>query len=361
MKRYVVNKADLAHNVSLILDRAGEKVVWGVIKGNGYGLGVVEMARLLDAYGIRHFAVTDVREVEALREAGFECPILMMTPTCDPDDVNRLLDRNAILTVSSADDARVVDQQAHLRSAVAEAHVKIDTGMGRFGFLPEQMDTVQNLYGTYENIAFTGIYTHFSNSSSRKPTEEQFKKFMAVVEGLRAVKIDPGMVHCCNSTGFLKYPRMHCDAVRVGSGLLGRVTAGGGTGLKVIGDCQATLEEIRVIPAGHSVGYGSGWTAKRETRTAVVSIGYFNGFAVDRGFDLWRFSDCVRGVLRYIKAFLTKKALYVQVNGQNCRVLGHVGMVNLVLDVTDCDCALGDVAHVNINPLLLKDVPVVFE
>lgn len=361
MKRYVVDKAALAHNVSLILDRAGEKVVWGVIKGNGYGLGVVEMARLLDAYGIRHFAVTDLREVEALRAEGFECPILMMTPSCEEETVNRLLDLSAILTVSSMDDARVADDQARLRSTVAEAHVKIDTGMGRYGFLPGEMDRIQGLYTGFEHIAFTGIYTHFSNSSASAPTEAQFSKFMQVVEGLKASKIEPGMVHCCNSSGFLKYPHMHCDAVRVGSGLLGRVTVGGGTGLKVIGDCQATLEEIRTIPAGHSVGYGSGWTAKRETRTAVLSIGYFNGFAVDRGFDLWRIQDCVRGVARYVKAFLKKKALYVTVNGHNCKVLGHVGMVNLVIDITDCDCKLGDVAHVNINPLLLKDVPVVFE
>ena len=360
MKRYVVEKASLEHNVRLILERAGDKVVWGVIKGNGYGLGVVPMSRLLAAYGIRHFAVTDIHEVRALREDGCEDPILMMSATCDPAEVNELLDLNAILTVSSVEDARVLNEQAGLRATVAEAHVKIDTGMGRYGFLPEQLDTIHGLYAGHPNIAFSGIYTHFYNSSSAEPTKAQFAKFMGVVESLKAAKLEPGMVHCCNSSAFLKYPNMHCDAVRVGSGLLGRVTVGSGTGLKVIGDCQAAVEEIRTIPAGHTVGYGAGWVAKRPTRTGVISIGYFNGFAVDRGFDLWRLSDCVRGVARYVKAFLQKKALYVTINGQNCRVLGHVGMVNMVVDITDCDCQLGDLAHVNINPLLLKGVDVVY-
>lgn len=361
MKRYMVDKSALEHNVRLLLEKAGGKTVWGVVKGDGYGLGVVPMARLLAAHGIDHFAVTDVAEVRALRHAGFEKnPILMMEGTCNPDEINELLDLEAILSVGTPEDAAQVNAQAAARSTVAQAHLKIDTGMGRYGFLPEQMETVHDLYAQCPNIAFTGIYTHFYDSSDPVPTQAQFDKFQAVVNELRAAGIDVGMVHCCNSSAFLKYEHMHCDAVRVGSALLGRVTIGGGTGLKVVGDCQAELEEIRTIPAGHTVGYGAGWKARRETRIAVLSIGYFNGFGVDRGFDLWRFQDCLRGVARYVKAFIKKKALYVRVNGQNCRVLGHVGMVNMVIDVTDCDCAVGDIAHVNINPLLIKGVEIVY-
>ena len=360
MKRYMVEKAALEHNVRLILKKAKGKTVWGVIKGDGYGLGVVSMARLLCAHGIDHFAVTDVAEVRALRDDGFDNPILMLEGTCNAEEVNELLDLKAILTIGTIEDARVVNGQAQMRSTVAEAHLKIDTGMGRYGFLPEQMELVHDLYAGTPNIAFTGIYTHFYNSSETIPTQAQFDKFQAVVNELQAAGVDTGMVHCCNSSAFLKYEHMHCDAVRVGSALLGRVTIGGNTGLKVVGDCQAELEEIRVIPAGHTVGYGAGWKAKRETRIAVLSIGYFNGFGVDRGFDLWRFKDCVRGVARYIKAFLRRKALYVTVNGQSCRVLGHVGMVNMVIDVTDCACKVGDMAHVNINPLLVKGVEIVY-
>lgn len=361
MKRYLVKKADLEHNVHFLLEKAKGKTVWGVIKGDGYGLGVVSMARLLAAYGIDHFAVTDLAEVRALRDDGFDNPILMLEGTCNVREINELLDLKAILTIGTVEDARAVNEQARLRSAVAEAHLKIDTGMGRYGFLPEQMELVHSLYRDSDAIAFTGIYTHFYNSSFPEPTKIQFDKFQRVVAELQAAGIETGMVHCCNSSAFLKYEHMHCDAVRVGSGLLGRVTIGGGTGLRTIGTCEAELEEIRTIPVGHTVGYGAGFIAKRETRIAVLSVGYFHGFAVDRGFDLWRLKDCIRGVARYIKAFLKKRALYVQVNGKPCKVLGHVGMVNMVIDVTDCACAVGDIAQVNINPLLLKGMDVVFE
>ena len=201
----------------------------------------------------------------------------------------------------------------------------------------------------------------FGIARSAAATQTQFDRFQKVIQELRAAEIDIGMVHCCNSTGFWKYEQMHCDAVRLGSAILGRVNFEGKTGLQKIGYCQAELEEVRSIPKGHTVGYGGGWKAKRESRIAVLSIGYYNGFGVDRGFDLWRLRDCLRGVARYIKAFIKRKALYVSVNGTPCRVLGHVGMVNMVIDVTDCNCKVGDMARVDINPLLVKGVDIVFE
>lgn len=361
MKAYIVDKQGLENNIRILTQRAGNTVIWGVVKGDGYGLGCVSMAKLLAAHGIDHFAVTDVSEVRALRTEGFrENPILMMEGTCNPAEINELLDLDAILTVGTPEDAAAVNAAATQRSTVAEAHLKIDTGMGRYGFLPEQMDQIHGLYTGCPNIAFTGIYTHFYDSGNAVATQAQFDAFQKVVEEIRASGYETGMVHCCNSTAFWKYEHMHCDAVRLGSALLGRVNFEGQTGLKRIGYCQAELEEIRTIPAGHTVGYGAGWKAKRDTRIAILSVGYYNGFGVDRGFDLWRFRDCVRGVLRYIKAFLKRKALYVSVNGADCRVLGHVGMVNMVIDVTDCDCKVGDMARVDINPLLVKGVEIVY-
>ncbi len=358
MKHYMVQTSDLEHNIRLILEKAQGKTVWAVVKGNGYGLGIVPMARILERNGIGHFAVTEVAEAEQLRQAGISGPILMLSATSNSDEIRRLLELETILTISSVPCARAVQEVAQSLGLGAQGHVKIDTGMGRYGFLPEQIGEMPSLYRDYPNLNLTGIYTHFYNSSLPEPTKAQFEKFQAVVGLLRDQEIDPGMVHCCNSSAFWNYPQMHCDGVRVGSGLLGRVTIGANTGLKVVGQCRAELEEIRTIPAGHTVGYAAGWQAKRETRIAILAIGYYHGFAVDRGFDLWRPKDCLRGVGRYVKALLTRKRLYVQVNGRSCPVLGHVGMINMVIDITDCDCQVGDWAEVNINPLLLKGIDV---
>lgn len=362
MKAYIVDKAALAHNMDILRAHAGQAVLWGVVKGNGYGLGCVEMAELLSRHGVDHFAVTDVSEVRALREAGFrDNPILMMENTACASEIEELLDLDAILSVGSPADGAAVNAAAAQRAAIAQVHVKIDTGMGRFGFLSGQESEILGLYEGCPNIAFTGIYTHFLNSGDEAVTQRQFDQFMTVVEKVRAAGYETGMVHCCNSTAFWKFPGMHCDAVRVGSALLGRVGFAAEAGLQKVGFCRAFVEQVRTIPAGHTVGYGGGWKAKGETEIAVIPVGYFHGFAVDRGYDLWRWQDCLRGVARYLKAWLQRKALYVSIGGKSCRVLGHVGMVNLVADVTGLNVKPNEEAVVEINPLLVKGMEIVYE
>ena len=168
------------------------------------------------------------------------------------------------------------------------------------------------------------------------------------------------MAHMLNSAGLLKYPEYAMDGVRVGSAILGRVSVRGNWGLAHIGECQATIEELRWLPKGHSCGYGAGWTAKKPTRVAVFSVGWYHGFGVEMGNDLFRFRDCLRGVLRNLKQMVFKKHIYVTVNGKKCRVLGHIGMLHTCVDVTKLPCAVGDTAVFDIKPLLLKGIEVVY-
>lgn len=359
MPVYVAQKEHLEHNIQLIRKKAGSALVWGVLKGDGYGLGVVPMAKLLAAHGIDRFAVTAIEEVRQLRDAGFaEAPILMLRATCDPEQIHELLDLGAILTVGTDADAVAINQVAAARSTVAEAHMKLDTGMGRYGFVPEE-DSFLEYYRSMEHIAFTGIYTHFYEYSNRKVTENQYRRFTEGVEKVRAAGIDPGMVHCCNSGAFLRYPQMYCDAVRVGSALLGRMGSRSG-GLKTVGYCEATVEEVRVLHKGDTCGYGGAWVAKQDTTVAVIGVGWWHGFSVNKGYDTWRPKDCLRGVLRELKALIQGKHLCVTIGGKPRKVLGHVGMVNLVADISGTDIQPGDRVIVPINPLLAHGMNVEF-
>lgn len=361
MRSYIVETPKLAHNLELLRAKADGKVIWAVVKGNGYGLGTAKMARFLAERGIDHFAVTDVSEVRAIREAGLEnVEILMMESTCNPIQVRELLELNAIPAVSSVEDAAELRAQAENRPAPARAHLKIDTGMGRYGFLPEQIETVLSLYRDPGNVSYCGIYTHFQDACCASITKGQFDLFQKTLRQIRDAGFDPGMVHCCNSSAFWLYPEMHCDAVRLGSSILGRVAFGADSGLQRVGYCEAEIEEVRMLPAGHTVGYGGCWKAKKDTPIGVLSVGYSNGFSVDRGYDVWRVKDCLRGIARYLKALIRGKALYVQIGGKSCRVLGHVGMVNMVVDLTGTNCKVGDKAIVDINPTVLKGMDVEF-
>ena len=165
MKRYLVERELIQNNIQVLQKKAGSAVIWAVLKGNGYGLGLLPMAETCRAAGLDHFAVTEIAEARALREGGFETgPILMLQPTADADEITALLPLHVIFTISSTEDASVLAGLAAQAGVTAEAHIKIDTGMGRYGFLPEEMEKITPVYHYMDTIHVTGIYTHLHSA-----------------------------------------------------------------------------------------------------------------------------------------------------------------------------------------------------
>lgn len=359
MKSYIVEKDAVLHNLDVLQKKAGGTPIWAVLKGNGYGLGVAPMAALCWEKEIRRFAVTELSEAQTIREAYKEAQILMLRPTTDQTELARLLDLDVIATVGSAEDAAALNSMAAQRDVVAEVHVKIDTGMGRYGFLPEELEKILSVYRYHDHIAVSGIYTHFHTAFGKaKHTAAQEEAFRQVVQAITEAGIEPGACHCCNSAAFLRWPEMKMDGVRLGSALLGRVLVK--SNLRRVGWCEATVDELRWLPAGHSTGYGAAWTAKKPTQVAVISVGWYHGFANEYGHDIFRFRDCLRDALSAVKRMVFKKKIYVSINGKKCPVLGHVGMLHTVCDVTKVSCKLGDKAILDINPLQVRGMEIEF-
>ena len=359
MKAYVVERETLIQNIQAIRRFAGAVPIWGVLKGNGYGIGLIPFSRILMENGVDRFAVTEIKEAEALREAYPEAPILMMRSTADPAEINELLDLGASLTVGSYETAVTINGIASQRAAVAEVHLCVDTGMGRYGFLPDQVDKIISVYEYMKNLAVTGIFTHFHSAyCSEKATKQQFETFTGLLDKLHKAGYETGMAHCCNSHAFVRHPEMHMDGVRIGSAFLGRLSFKEKLGLKKIGYAECTVEELRWIPKGQTIGYGAGFKAKEQMRIAIIGIGWYNGFAARRENDLCRFRDSLVGILHHLKNMLFPHRIIVSVNGHKCRVLGHVGMVHAVVDVTDIDCAVGDRVVAQVNPLTVKGLRV---
>ena len=362
MKAYIVEKELLSENIEKLLKQAGDTPIWAVLKGGGYGLGTVPMARALAAHGIERFCVTELREASALREAGFtDAPILMLRQTQDPEEINAMLDLRLIFTVGSLESALVLNAIAAERAAMAEVHLKIDTGMGRYGFLPEQVDQAIRVYEYQKNLMVGGVYTHFHSAfCSERATRDQFERFQQVVRQLQAAGYETGVVHCCNSSAFLRWPEMYLDGVRLGSALLGRVGVPNRLGLNRIGYVEADVEELRWLPAGSTVGYAAAWRAKKPTLAAIIGVGWYHGFATENGCDLFRVRDCLRGILQNLKRIFFRKTLSVQIGERSYPVIGRVGMVHTTVDVSDGDVKVGDKAIIQINPLVQKGMKILY-
>lgn len=360
MTTYIVSRDILAENVRKLRKRAGSVPIWAVIKGDGYGLGALPLAEALRENGIDRFCVTEVREAELLRQNGFENEtILMLRETVQREELGRLLDAHVILTVGSTATAKCVNDIAATRADMAEVHLKIDTGMGRFGFLPEQIDEIIDLYRTMRCLTFGGIYTHFNCAFSDEVlTRREFAEFRGVIDRLHAAGLETGIVHCCNSAAFLRFPEMHCDAVRLGSALLGRMPFK--TELQPVGYVQTQVEMLRTLPTGHTTGYGALWRAKRDTPVAILPVGWYHGFNVSCKPDMSRAADCLRSGLSAFKQLLHRRRVTVEINGKRCPVVGAIGMLHVAVDVSGVPCKLGDPAVMQINPLHVKGIPVRF-
>lgn len=360
MKAYYVESANLRQNIETLKLKAADSVFWAVLKGNGYGVGLLPMANLCREGGIDHFAVTEIHEVRLLRENGFEKePILMLTPTADADEVRALLALNAIFTVSSQEDAAILNGIAAQSGVIADAHIKIDTGMGRYGFHTDELDKFLPVYNYMDNIAVSGIYTHLSCAfCSKKMVKKQLEEFNGVLTQIIAAGFEPGCAHVLNSAGLLRFPESRMGGVRIGSALLGRVAIKGRSGLKRVGCCRANISEIRWLRKGDTCGYGAGFRAKKPTRIAVIPVGYYHGFGTEMGNDLFRVRDQLRRCVSALLGILHPRRYFVRVGTQKCRVLGHIGMLHTVIDVSKVNCSLGDSVQLDINPLLLKGMEI---
>lgn len=361
MNRYVVSREALRHNVLLLREKAAGTPIWAVVKGDGYGLGVVPLAQELHGLGIDRFCVTELREAELLRANGLaDVQVLMLRSLSDRQTLARLLELDVLLTVGSWETAVAIDSLAAARGQMARVHVKLDTGMGRYGFFEREFDRILAVFRDLPHLQVCGVYTHFNcafNNETR--TREEFAVLQRVVARLREAGVDPGTVHCCNSPAFLRFPEMYLDGVRLGSALLGRVACV--SELQAVGYLVSEVEELRHLSKDDTTGYGALWRAKRDTEVAIVPVGWYHGFRVESRPSQSRARDRLRTVLSALKSLLRRSAVTVEINGKRCPVLGAVGMLHCAVDVTGLSCHCGEQAILQVNPLHVKGVEIVYE
>ena len=357
MNRYVVNGEHLAHNLKYLKKKAKNVPIWAVIKGDGYGLGALPLASLLKKEGIENFCVTECSEAELLRRNGFsKAEILMLRDVSNEETLRRLLALDVILTAGSKESAQRIGELAARCKRTARVHLKIDTGMGRYGFLPHETEQIKAVYGQ-KNLSVSGIYTHFNCAfNDKKLTLREFEAFRSVVDELQKLGFDTGTVHCCNSSAFLKYPEMHLGGVRLGSAILGRMPFG--TKLRPVGECESRVDAVRVLPKGHTTGYGAVWKAKKDTKVAIVPVGWYHGFHVSCKADMSRGRDCLRAALSALKSLIFRPKAYVEIKGKRCPVIGAIGMLHCAVDVSRVDCAPGDTVRLQISPLHVKGMEI---
>lgn len=270
-----------AHNHAAIRSRVGVPVM-GIVKANGYGHGLVQMAQALERQGVEQIGVAFVEEGIALRKAGIRRPILVLGGIFGPQ-VSQYLDHDLEITVSSLDKLRQVEAAAEARGKRAVVHLKIDTGMERIGV------------HTYSSAAFIeaaaastwcfikGVYSHLAcaDDPASPMTLQQLERFHDACAQFERIGAPMPIRHLANSGGVLHFPETWLDMVRPGIilyGVLPDPASRPTIELKPVLSLKSQVVYFKVIPEGATVSYGATWRADHQTRIVTVPIGYGDGW-----------------------------------------------------------------------------------
>jgi alanine racemase len=345
-----VSASALTHNLRAIRDfvnPTGEKrktprKVLSIVKGNGYGHGGPQVAKILEKAGSDWFGVTCTNEGVDVRKAGVRKPILVLTSFWPGEEAN-LLKHDLTPVVHRCEQLEPLDRAAAKRSPrkPVSFHLKMDTGMNRLGIATSDVECFARQLAKCKHLRLGGVMTHFASSEAFAPapqgqqTREQEERFLAALEHMRKLGVDTGIVHMANSAAIAARPESWGDMVRPGVILYGyhpgydpserREEAERRLPLKPVMSLRTRIINLRRVPAGSGVGYGAKFTAKRPSVIAVLAAGYGDG----------------------IHRSLSNSRGCVLVRGKLAPVVGIVSMDVTMIDVTDVDgAAIGDVVTI---------------
>ncbi|MFC7447753.1 alanine racemase [Rhodococcus daqingensis] len=273
----------IAHNVRLLCEHAGDAAVMAVVKADAYNHGAVEVARTALAAGAAELGVTTVDEALALRAAGVDAPILSWLHTPDADFAAAIA-AGIELSVSSPRHLRSVVAAARELGTTATVTLKVDTGLGRNGVSPFELeDTLQDLARAEAEGAvwLRGMFSHLAHADQphHPVIDTQAARLNQAVADAARVGLRPEMVHLANSAAVLTRPDLRFDMVRPGIAIYGLspVPELGGFGLRPAMTLRARVALVKRIAAGEGVSYGHTWVAKRDTTVALLPVGYADG------------------------------------------------------------------------------------
>jgi alanine racemase len=306
----------IAHNVRALKAHIGPAVALiAVVKANGYGHGAVEAARAALDGGASACAVGRVDEGVELRRAGLTCPILVMG-YAPPDTALAVVGFDLTATVTTWETAQALSACAEATGRKAPVHAKVDTGMGRFGLLPDEAAPFVSQIAALPGLDLEGMYTHFAaaDQADKEYTRRQLARFRQVLEAVQGAGHHIRLCHAANSAATLNLPETHLDAVRTGIAIYGlrpSAEVEPCVELRPALSLKSRVARLRTLPAGASISYGQTYITERPTPVALVPVGYGDGYHR-------RLSN--RGA--------------VLINGRRAPIVGRVCMDQFVVDVT---------------------------
>ncbi len=303
----------IAHNLDIARQALPGTELMPVIKAGAYGHGLEPVARRLDNDGIVFFGVANAGEARRLLQAGIRTTPFILGPTF-PEERGEIVANNWCCTISTLEEAAHFESLAALSDKTFSVHLALDTGMGREGFLPEQLGSIVEPLKGMKHLSIEGAMSHLPSADEDVPfTQDEIERFSAYVRDL-SLHFDLRYRHIAASAGELGYEVPAANLARPGLLLYGVAPMASiydGVLRPTLRLCSR-VSRVRELPAGHGVSYGRTHITSAPTRAATIGIGYADGW----------------------NRHLSGRGARVYINGHSCPMLGRVTMDQIMADVT---------------------------
>lgn len=314
-----IDLSALQHNLRTI-QRVSQKEVMAIVKAGAYGHGLIKIARELDKFSLPFLGVANAGEARLLHEAGIQTRPYILGATL-PQEREEIAARDWTPCLCSLEELKHFDALG--QDSPIQAHLALDTGMGRGGFLPHQFHDILGVLKNSKGIQLTGIGSHLPVADEDQSfTRAQFEIFDSLIESLPTQRAD-FHIHLSNSAGLLGYRSRTTNLVRPGLSLYGISPLSEEQHLfRPVMSLKTRVSLIHHLPQGHGVSYGR-TILQRDTRAAILAIGYGDGYPRS----------------------LSDRSTEVIIRDIRCPLLGRITMDQIIVDVTDLpECREGDVA-----------------
>ena len=322
----------IAHNIKELRRITNDNAkLMAVVKANGYGHGAIEVARSALQNGAEILGVARIEEGIQIRNAGIQTPILIFGYTL-PQQAASLMEYELIQSVHTPLAARELSEAVASRGKKLKIHLKVDTGMGRLGLLSQDYtsknpgavsaDAIEEtlVIAGLKGLELEGIFTHFAtaDSADKSYAEDQLYLFMSYLNRLRKAGFEPSVRHAANSAALIDMPQSHLDMVRPGIAIYGLNPSdemiNKQVALKPAMALKSKIIQLKEVPAGFAVSYGSTYKTQKPTTIATVPVGYADG----------------------LNRLLSSRGQML-VRGQRAPIIGRVCMDLTMLDVGHID------------------------
>ncbi len=320
-----IDLSAIRKNLSLIKKRVNGASIMPVIKSDAYGHGLIEVSNVLLKEGIWGLGIYEIEEAALLREKGIDCPIFLLSGLLG-DDPRRALELDLTVGVVKESEIYEINEASRAMKRISKVHLKVDTGMSRFGLTPKALLRIILEREKFKNIEIEGIYSHLSSSDDLADPENmsQIALFKDILREVKGAGVTPKYVHLANSGGIFNFRESLFNLVRPGISLYGAYSQKGDNlpekGLLPALRFWSRVVEVKEFGPGRGLSYGHSFITRKRMRIALIPVGYDNG---------------------YPRA-LSNRA-HVVINGKKCPIVGTICMKTMLVDVTELKkCQPGD-------------------